>query len=204
MKSTTLLGLLLIGAAAIATVPGRAQVAGMPALSEGDRRMTLRTSSFPDGGVIPIRFSQAAEGAAPGEGTSPPLTWADPPAGTRTFVLHMHDLDVARNRTSNTQVHWLVWNIPGTSRSLAEGQPRGEQLPDGSYQVSATGPVYRGPGAGPEGPIHHYVFELYALDIVLDVKPSAEVFETRKNVMNSIEGHILGKAAYFGTFRRPR
>jgi tetratricopeptide (TPR) repeat protein len=58
--------------------------------------MTLTVSGFSDGGQIPVKFSQAAEGAAPGEGTSPAMTWTNVPAGTQSFVLHMHDLEVAR------------------------------------------------------------------------------------------------------------
>jgi Raf kinase inhibitor-like YbhB/YbcL family protein len=170
----------------------------------GPAPMTLSTTAFPDGAQIPVKFSQAAEGAAPGEGTSPALTWANPPAGTQSFVLHMHDMEVARNRTTDDQVHWLVWNIPATSTGLAESQPKGAQLPDGSYQTSATGPVYRGPGAPATGPPHHYVFELFALDTKLDVQPAADAFETRTNVMKAIQGHILGKAVYMGLFRRPQ
>jgi len=166
--------------------------------------MTLTTTAFPDGGPIPVKFSQAAEGAAPGEGTSPALTWANAPAGTQSFVLHMHDMELARNRTTDDQVHWLVWNIPGTASRLTEGQPKGAKLPDGSYQISATGQVYRGPGAPANGPPHHYVFEIFALDTKLDVQPTADAFETRANVIKAIQGHILGKAVYLGLFRRPQ
>lgn len=163
----------------------------------------LRTTAYEDGGVIPVRYSQAAPGAAPGEGTSPALTWTNPPAGTQSFVLHMEDLEVARNRGTETQVHWLVWNLPGTATGLEEGQPRGAQLPNGAYQISATGQVYRGPGAPASGPPHHYVFELYALDTVLNVPPGDDAFETRTRVFEAMQGHVLGKAVYTGTFRRP-
>ncbi len=166
--------------------------------------MTLSIPAFPDGGQIPVRFSQAAEGAAPGEGTSPAIAWANPPAGTVSFVLHMHDMDVARNRTTDDQVHWLVWNIPGTATGLPEGVPRGSQLPDGSYQISATGPVYRGPGAPATGPLHHYTFEVFALDAKIDVRPTADAFETRTNVLSAMQGHVLGKAVHGGLFRRPQ
>jgi Raf kinase inhibitor-like YbhB/YbcL family protein len=166
--------------------------------------MTMTIPGFPDGGQIPVRFSQAAEGAAPGEGTSPAIQWANPPAGTQSFVLHMHDMDVARNRTTDDQAHWVVWNIPASATGLREGRPKGSQLPDGSYQISATGPVYRGPGAPATGPLHHYVFELFALDSKLDVQPAGDAFETRANVMKAIQGHILGKAVYTGLFRRPQ
>ncbi len=37
--------------------------------------------------------------------------------------------------------------------------------------------MYRGPGAAANGPLHHYVFELYSLDIKVDVKPRADAFE---------------------------
>ena len=110
-------------------------------------------------------------GAASGEGTSPAISWENAPKATQSFFLHVHDLDLARNKTTDDQPHWVRWNIPATATSLPEGEPRGSQLPDGSYQISATGPVYRGPGAAASGPLHHYVFELYALDTKLEVRP---------------------------------
>ena len=166
--------------------------------------MTLTIQGFPDGGQIPVRFSQAAEGAAPGEGTSPAISWANPPAGTQSFVLNMRDMDVSRNRTTDDQAHWVVWNIPATATGLPEGVPKGSQRPDGSFQISATGPVYRGPGAPATGPQHHYMFEIYALDTKLDVQPTADAFETRANVMKAMQGHVLGKAVYGGLFKRPQ
>src|SRR5581483_5174211 len=126
------------------------------------------------------------------------------PAGTQSFVLHMHDMDLARNRTTDDQPHWVVWNIPKTATGLAEGQPKGSKLPDGSFQISATGPLYRGPGAAATGPQHHYVFELFALDTTIEVQPTGDAFETRANVLKAIQGHILGKAVYGGLFKRPQ
>jgi Raf kinase inhibitor-like YbhB/YbcL family protein len=176
------------------------QRAGAPAAPP----MTLTVSGFQDGGQIPVKFSQAAEGVAPGEGLSPAMTWTNTPPGTQSFVLHMHDLDVARNKTTDDQAHWVVWNIPATATGLPEGVPKGAQLADGSYQISATGQMYRGPGAAATGPVHHYMFEIYALDNKLDVTPAADAFETRANVMKAMQGHILGKAVYGGLFKRPR
>jgi Raf kinase inhibitor-like YbhB/YbcL family protein len=126
------------------------------------------------------------------------MGWANAPAGTQSFFLNMHDMDLARNKTTDDQAHWVLWNIPATTTGLPEGVPKGSELPDGSYQISATGPMYRGPGAGANGPFHHYVFELYALDTKLDVRPSADAFETRANVIKAIQGHILAKAVYGG------
>jgi hypothetical protein len=190
---------LLIGSSLSAQVPA-GQRGGAPAAPA----MTMTVDGFPDGGQIPVKFSQAAPGVAPGEGLSPAITWANVPAGTQSFVVNMHDMDVARNKTSDDQAHWVVWNLPASATGLPEGVPKGAQLANGAYQVSATGQMYRGPGAAATGPLHHYMFEVFALDTKLDVQPSADAFETRANVMKAIQGHILGKAVYGGLFKRPQ
>ena len=118
-------------------------------LATAQTAMTLTIPGFPDGGQIPVKFSQAAPGAAPGEGTSPAMSWANAPAGTQSFFLHMHDLDLARNKTTDDQAHWVFWNIPATAKGLPEGVPKGSQLPDGSYQICATGAGV--PGSGGRG-----------------------------------------------------
>jgi Raf kinase inhibitor-like YbhB/YbcL family protein len=191
-----------IGLAALSVAAQeRGQRGGAPAAGPA---MTLTIAAFPDGGQVPVKFSQAAEGVAPGEGTSPAMSWSNAPAGTQSFVLNMHDMDVARNKTSDDQAHWVVWNILATATGLPEGVPKGSQRPDGSYQISATGPMYRGPGAPANGPPHHYMFEVFALDTKLDVQPAADAFETRANVVKAMQGHILAKAVYGGLFRRPQ
>jgi Raf kinase inhibitor-like YbhB/YbcL family protein len=165
--------------------------------------MTLTVSGFPDGGDFPVRFSQAAPGVATGEGTSPAISWTNVPPGTQSLVLNMHDMEVSRNKTTDDQVHWVVWNLAATTTSLPEGVPKGSPRPDGSFQISATGDMYRGPGAPANGPKHHYMFEIYALDTKIAVQPTSDAFETRANVMKAMQGHIIGKAVYGGLFRRP-
>jgi phosphatidylethanolamine-binding protein (PEBP) family uncharacterized protein len=77
------------------------------------------------------------------------------------------------------------------------------QLPDGTRQISATGPYYRGPGAAASGPAHHYLFELFALDTTLDVPAvGASPSNTRAAVAAAMAGHVRGKAAYVGLFKR--
>lgn len=189
---------LVPGIATYGQTPGGRQGGGQRAGGPPPAAMTLSTPAWPDGDPIPVKYTQA------GEQVSPALTWTNAPPGTASFVLHMHDPDVARNRTTEDQVHWLVWNIPGTATGLPEGVPQGAELPDGSRQISASGPVYRGPGAPATGPMHHYTFEIYALDTKLDVQAGADAWETRTNVMKAMQGHILGKAVYVGLFRRPQ
>ena len=87
--------------------------------------------------------------------------------------------------------------------SLPEQVPSMSQLPDGTRQISATGPYFRGPGAAAAGPVHHYVFELFALDAMVDVPAvGASPPQTRAAVVAAMAGHVRGKAAYVGLFKR--
>jgi Raf kinase inhibitor-like YbhB/YbcL family protein len=196
---TTATILITFGVALISAQDRGAPAAQRGAGGPGGQRgpaMALTTTAWPDGGQIPVKYTQAAEQV------SPELKWTNTPAGTQSFVLHMLDPDVAQNRGTETQVHWLVWNIPPTATGLPEGVPVAAKLQDGSEQISATAPA--------TGPHHHYTFEIYALDTKLDVQrstnaqPGAAAVETRTNVMKAMQGHVLGKAVYVGLFRRPQ
>ena len=161
------------------------------------RVFTLQSGSFDDGAAIPVKHAQ------PGHDVSPPLTWTGAPDSTVSFVLVLHDANAAIGDGTGDLLHWLVWNIPGSATSLAEGAPQGGQRADGSRQISATGPNYRGPAAPASGPPHHYVFELYALDTMLDVPAvGAAPAATRTAVMSAMAGHVRGKAVAVGLFRR--
>lgn len=161
----------------------------------GTAGMTLTSPDFSDGSEIPPRFTQSAPNPV-----SPKLEWTNVPAGTSYFVLLVHDPDVAKQKTTEDQLHWLMLNIPGSARELAEGVPAEPKLPDGAIQLKNGGNTvgYRGPGAPAAGPHHHYTFELYALDTKLDLGPDA----TRADVLSAMNGHILGKAVLVGRFHR--
>ena len=164
----------------------------------GVRVMTLTSTRLTDGGVVPVKYTQA------GEEVSPPLAWTGAPDSTRSFVLIMHDLDAATGQAGTDDVlHWMVWNIPGTATSLPEGVPHGPQAADGMRQISVSGPYYRGPAAPASGPAHHYVFELYALDTTIDVAPvGASPAATRAAVMAAMAGHIRAKGVLVGLYKR--
>ena len=163
----------------------------------GVQVMTLTSTAWPDGGVIPVKYSQA------GEEVSPALTWSSAPEGTVSFALIVHDLDVAVGNAGDDLLHWMLWDIPADATGLREGIARGSQLPDGTRQISATGPSYRGPGAPASGPAHHYVFELFALDTKIEVPAvGASPPLTRAAVVAAMAGHIRGKATYVGLFKR--
>ena len=140
----------------------------------------------------------------------PGFKFSNAPAGTVSYAIIFHDLDVALGGNTGDVLHWIVWNIPATATGLPEGVKHGAEQPDGMRQISATGPQYRGPGAPATGPLHHYTFEVYALDTKIDVSPQTgetpqlAAVATRAAVMKAMQGHVLGKAVYVGLFRRPQ
>ena len=172
----------------------------LPALAQDKKAaprpgLTLTTSAWPDGGEIPQKYTQSVPNPV-----SPKLEWTNVPSGTVAFVLHMHDPEVAMQKSTNDMLHWMVLNIPAEKHELAEGVAADPKLSDGSIQIKNGGNTvgYRGPGAPAQGPHHHYTFELFALDTKLDLGPDA----TRADVMKAIDGHILGKGVMVGRFHR--
>src|SRR6476661_6072553 len=107
---------LMLGAATV-TAQDAARGGGAPGAGGGQGRgggrgpaappLVMTTTAFEDGGVIPAKFVGQM-------GVSPELKWTQVPMGTQSFVLLMHDPDVALQRSTLDVTHWLVWNIPGT------------------------------------------------------------------------------------------
>jgi Raf kinase inhibitor-like YbhB/YbcL family protein len=157
--------------------------------------LTLTTTAFEDGGVIPIKYSQQDP-----KGVSPKLTWTNVPAGTVTFAMIFHDPDVAPAKGTEDNLHWIAFNIPGEARELPEAIAEVATLPDGTIQTKNRRGVwgYMGPGAGAAGPYHHYTFELYALDTKLNLTQDT----TRTELLKAMDGHVLGKGVVFGRFHR--
>src|SRR5436309_15409100 len=107
--------LALIAAAPLAAQAGGRGGAAQPAAGGGGRGgppappFMIQTRAWVDGGTIPLRYSQATtEEVGKGNGVSPQLSWINPPAGTVSFVLNMHDMEGARNKTLEDQAHWVV------------------------------------------------------------------------------------------------
>ncbi len=56
---------------------------------------------------------------------------------------------------------------------------------------------YGGP-CPPRGPAHRYFFRLYALDMELTLP----LRKTKQDLLNAIEGHVLGRAELMGWYMR--
>jgi Raf kinase inhibitor-like YbhB/YbcL family protein len=192
LPAALLIAVLLIAA------PASAQQQPRPPRPPRPTAMTLTSPAWKDGGMIPERNAQ------PGRDVSPPLAWDNVPDGAESFVLMVRDLNSVTAAGGDQFLHWMVWNIPKTARSLGEKQPQDAELPDGSRQISSSGPYYRGPAASVFGPAHHYVFELYALNVpTLDVPAVGQApLATQAAVQSAMAGKILGKGVFTGIFRR--
>ncbi len=154
-----------------------------------------------DGSPVPNKFTCAA-GA---EAVSPALQWTNPPRGTVSFVLIVHDMEPRPQKKLDDILHWMVWNIPPNATKYPQGVPSNTaDLPDGSHQTNGnpgqggiTG--YRPPCPPQNVPQpHHYAFDLFALDAKADVPETA----TRADVMKAMDGHILGHDSLVVPFNR--
>ncbi len=162
-------------------------------------RLKLRSPAFPDAGMLPAVHTCTAEGGRE-NAQSPPLQWTNTPEGTESFVLLVNGTDNHPRKGIEEESFWVMWNLPGTATQLPAGVPAMEMLPDGSYQsTNARGLVgYRGPCAPRGAGALHYVFKLYALDIMLDLPMTAG----RPEVMQAMDGHILGSSLYSSVFEQ--
>jgi len=181
----------LLVAASVVSVP--TVVAGpiSLAMAQGAGKMAfaISSSSFPDGADIPKKFT------CDGADVSPELSWTEPPPGTQSFTLIADDPDAP----SGTWTHWVLFDLPAATTSLAEGVSKIDELPGGERQgrndFRKIG--YNGP-CPPPGKPHRYFFKLYALNGKLNLKPGA----SKQEVEHAMEGRILGKAEWMGKYRR--
>lgn len=168
-----------------------AALAGPPAGAD-QPRFELRSSAFAPRGAIPARFT------CEGDDVSPQLSWSTPPDGTQSFALIVADPDAPDPRAPKTTwIHWVVYDLPGSSRALAEGAGAGAPPPgarSGSNDWKRTG------WGGPCPPIgrHRYVFTLYALDTRLGDLGAP----TRAALEQKMQGHVLGRAELVGTYEK--
>ncbi|MCH8164750.1 MAG: YbhB/YbcL family Raf kinase inhibitor-like protein [Planctomycetes bacterium] len=145
----------------------------------------VTSSAFEHEGSIPSKYT------CDGEDVSPPLTWSTGPQRTSSYALIMDDPDAP----GQTWVHWVAWNIPGTSLPEAV-KPDATDIAQGMNSWPRTG--YGGP-CPPSG-THRYFFKVYALDTRLDLPAKT----TKQALLDAMDGHILAQGELMGTYARSR
>ena len=129
-----------------------------------------------------------------GEDVSPALEWTEVPEGTRSFAIACHDPD-APLISGGTYgfVHWVVYNIPASVRSLPEGFSGHTEGPNGFGRTT-----YGGPMPPPNHGTHLYYFWVFALGAELNLEPGLSLWQ----VLEKIEPHTLGMNRLVGTYSR--
>jgi len=166
-----------------------AAVTGAPA----GTAFTLHVDAVGDGDRLPPAYSCAA-----GAPESPPVSWENVPAGTKTLTLIMEDRDAANGRFT----HWIIYNIPPGRGSIPQGETAVKELAGGGQEgTNSAGERVYYPACPPIGPEHRYVFTLYAVDYTMDF-PTAD--RDGIDAALSLDGgqHILGKSVVTTTFKR--
>ena len=158
--------------------------AGRRVAAPGERMpegMTLTSSAFEDGGVIPERYS------CEGENVPPPLQWTGTPAEAKEVALVIEDPDA----TGAIFVHWIVVGIDPAVGSITPGAP-----PAGTVEFEGSSGMasYIGPCPPDDGGRHRYHFEVYALRdrprLVESSRPIEKVQAIRKAAMAG--GQLVG------------
>jgi len=150
--------------------------------------MRILSLVFDDNGMIPSEYT------CDDADISPPLDWDVVPEGTVSFAIICEDPDAP----AGTWTHWVIFNLPGGMRGL-EGEKTNEKVLDnGAIQgVNDFGKIGYG-GPCPSGGTHRYYFKIYALDKKLDLRIGA----TKKELLEAMQGHVLGEGQLMGRYRR--
>jgi Raf kinase inhibitor-like YbhB/YbcL family protein len=163
--------------------------------ARGVDTMQLHSTAFAAGTAIPARYT------CDGDDVSPPLSWTDPPRGTKSFALVVDDPDAPDPKAPRMRwVHWVVYDLPAGARMLRQGVHSAVDLPAGAHlgRNDWNKPAWGGP-CPPVGR-HRYVFTLYALDTTLGSRGPL----TRRDLEVAMKGHVLGKGELVGTYERGR
>jgi hypothetical protein len=159
---------------------------GPAAVQSDSTGMVLVSASFAAGDSIPTRYSLY------GENISPDLTWKKVPDATKGFALVCRDPDAP----GGTFYHWVLFNIPEQVRTLPEGLGREPGLPFGGIQGTNSFRRVGYDGPKPPNGTHRYYFDLYALDVMLELDPTA----TAGRLQEAMKGHVLAQASLMGKY----
>jgi Raf kinase inhibitor-like YbhB/YbcL family protein len=122
-----------------------------------------------------------------GKNINPPLTISGVPADTQSLALVLDDPDA----TNGTFTHWVVYNIPHTTRQINQNS-----LPGIVTGNSAGTKTYIGP-CPPSGE-HRYTFKLYAINKQL----LAGSVNNKQQLEAAIKGKIIDDAELVGRYTK--
>ncbi|MBI2488022.1 MAG: YbhB/YbcL family Raf kinase inhibitor-like protein [Deltaproteobacteria bacterium] len=153
-----------------------------------ENKIDIKSTVFEEGGMIPRQYT------CDGKNVSPPLKWSFVPEGTKSLALIVDDPDAP----VGVWVHWVLFDLPPDTKELNENIPAQETLTDGAKQgKNDFGKIGYG-GPCPPDDTHRYFFNLYALDVEINLQPGI----TKGELLKAMEGHILAQGELMGRYKR--
>ena len=141
--------------------------------------MNLQSKAFAENEMIPKKYT------CDGSNVNPPLEISFIPNETVCLAIIMEDPDAPINIWS----HWIVWNLPVTHH-VTEDMHFGINGLNDFNKYFYCGPC-------PMSGVHQYVFRVFALDTLLDLKANSRKYDLEK----AMAGHVLAYGeliAYYG------
>lgn len=170
---------------------------GLATPAEAEGVFTLTSPAFKDGGWLSVKNAgnDAKNPNCVGDNVSPPLSWTNPPAKTKSYAILMFD---RQGRPPEGVSHWVAYGIPKTVMSLAEGEASkpAVRYVDGKNAIGRLG--YYGPCPPREAP-HHYIITLFATTIAPEALGQGL---SRAEVLKALAGHVVGVTEIVGKFGR--
>jgi hypothetical protein len=159
-------------------------------LSSGgsDMAITIISSAFTEGALIPRKYTCDAEDI------SPDLKWSGAPKEAKSLALICDDPDAP----VGTWVHWVLFNIPADVTALPAGIPADAALKNGARHGKNDFRKLGYGGPCPPGGTHRYFFKLYALDTLLTLESGS----TKAQLLAAMKGHILAEGQLMGKYKR--
>jgi Raf kinase inhibitor-like YbhB/YbcL family protein len=143
-------------------------------------QLKVTSSAFENEKMIPVRYT------CDGQNINPPLDIEHIPELSKSLVLIVEDPDAP----VRAWVHWIVWNIPVTHH-LKENNVHGIEGFNDFLQNHYGGPC-------PPHGTHRYIFKVYALDSLLNLKTGAK----RNELEKTMSEHIIGFGELIGLYKR--
>jgi hypothetical protein len=175
---------------------GACSMMGPP--STGENVFAVTSSAFKDGTMLEKKNAgnNPKNPNCVGENVSPPLTFSNPPAGTKSYALLMVDPEGRQGLGVN---HWVAYGIPVSVTGFSEGEvSKASDKYVGGKGTSGL-PNYQGPCTPPATGLHHYTFTLIATDLDPKELPAGL---TREELLPKLQGHTKGAAGLVGLFGR--
>ena len=136
---------------------------------------SISSHDFNEGEEIPKKFGYKFENQQPQIDVKNILD------GTKTIALIMDDPD-AMGAVGKVWVHWLEYHYVNDITTIIQGK----------NDFGETG--YGGPA--PPDKRHTYIFKVYALDTVLELKEGY----SKQELEDAMKGHIIAEAKLTGTY----